>query len=961
MSDNITRLLAKILILRDRFYALTTRPWGRVGIISFVVLFAVLLVAYPALANDGTAGLNAFLLFIARFVYWIASLVTKLVVLVLGAVIEIMLYNSFSNNRVVSAGWAIVRDVVNMFFVVVLIVIAFGTIFGHQRFQWQQQVPKLMIFALVINFSKTLCGIMIDFAQVVMLTFANALREVAAGNFLQLLGLGDMWNISSTSPAIAGGSEYGNNDSELGNTFDYFAAGFAALVMVVMVLATIIILAAILMYRVVMLWIMIVLAPLAWFTGGLKGFIDTNAYAQWWDKFKCLVMVGPVLTFFLWLTLAVAGAGNIAASSGFDVSDSNNSGLIAAIFEMDKFMSFIIGLAMLYAGFDAAQQICSSMSGSFIGKRLKGGPTGAVKQAGGALVAGAALKVGAKTARGIGAGARWGFRNSATVGKLQSKMENSKFGAVRAMTKGGRAGIYKNLAGKMGDGAVGRQLNLMANRASSEAVAAKAGRVKAAGEKFKGDSRESKVDLLNRVASHKKGVEGMDGRNEVMHLLSEAMGDEKMQKQLTASGAMPKLWEKYGKDLEKNFAHDDSMTDKISSFKKKNAGMTGSAHLIQDLDDVKGLSDDSLQNEAVRKQLEKTKVTIGGESMTADKALSEGLLGSKKQDIYNGGQQARFDNMTAAELKHANAQTIAEGTDHKTQEKVVQQALESGDVGRASEVVAAITAAMNNSNLSDEQRFHASSALDNIEAMTSQTRQDEKASGHDRSQAETIGRQASEGTFYRDFAAQAAQARAESEGGSMPFGEVPAHEKSVASGKMANEQAGEAVAASLENASEGRLTNALDQIAERMEGANQALEAAMAGASPETEELTELNSSIEELALRIREDILAKNRDRMQGLQTYVEKGGARGLPVEKQQKELEQLQIKVEQEITTEIASNTDLSALKEQYSKVEERLGKEAAEAVKQATAPIQKEIKALETMRKSVQSIVDKRAGR
>ena len=145
--------------------------------IFFVSSFLLLFVGLPAHA---AFNIDTIFLMFAEFAFGIASVLTKAIVLLIDVMVPIMTYNNFIGNPVVTAGWAIVRDTVNMFFVVVLIIIAFGTIFGHSRFKWQQQVPRLLIFAIVINFSKTLCGLMIDFGQVIMLTFANALREIAA-------------------------------------------------------------------------------------------------------------------------------------------------------------------------------------------------------------------------------------------------------------------------------------------------------------------------------------------------------------------------------------------------------------------------------------------------------------------------------------------------------------------------------------------------------------------------------------------------------------------------------------------------------------------------------------------------------------------------------------------------------------------------------------------------------------
>ncbi|MFC1788277.1 hypothetical protein ACFLZY_03610, partial [Patescibacteria group bacterium] len=316
------RLLTVFLSVKSHLGRFFSKPLVQVGffvvlVAGFVFVFAV----NPVLAETAAElakkaaqkeaekpGVVDYVMqLIGNLAINLTQVTISFVITVLDFIIPLMLYDGFSTSNVVSTGWAIVRDTVNMFFVIVLIIIAFGTILGSARFNWQQQVPRLLIFALLINFSKTLASLMIDFGQVIMLTFANALRDIAAGNFIQLFGLTDMLSISDHSTSMKSlTSPYPQPPA----AFDYMGAGIAALAMSLMVLGTMIILGILLAMRIVMLWVLVILAPLAWFVGGAKDvMVKSNAYADWWSKFTCWVAIGPVLVFFLWLTLAVAGSG----------------------------------------------------------------------------------------------------------------------------------------------------------------------------------------------------------------------------------------------------------------------------------------------------------------------------------------------------------------------------------------------------------------------------------------------------------------------------------------------------------------------------------------------------------------------------------------------------------------------------------------------------------------------------
>ena len=43
--------------------------------------------------------------------------------------------------------------------------------------------------AVLINFSKTICGLLIDAAQIIMLTFVGAFSNIGEGSMVDLLGI----------------------------------------------------------------------------------------------------------------------------------------------------------------------------------------------------------------------------------------------------------------------------------------------------------------------------------------------------------------------------------------------------------------------------------------------------------------------------------------------------------------------------------------------------------------------------------------------------------------------------------------------------------------------------------------------------------------------------------------------------------------------------------------------------
>lgn len=473
-----------------------------------------------------------------------AMILGEAVVTVLGITIPLMQYQGFTSSLVVGAGWAIVRDVVNMFFVVILIVIAMMTIFGSSSVQWRQAVPKLMIMALVINFSKTLCGLMIDFSQVVMLTFANALKDIAGGNFIQLLGLGPILSLSPSSTATIG-------------SFDLFAASTMALFMMVWVLAIVIMLMFILVYRIVMLWILIVVAPLAWFTKVVPFGTAKQAYSDWWKSFTCYCSVGPVITFFLWLTLAVAGAGSIASNDpGFSATGVaeggvNPTGGLTQIFELEHLSSFVIGMALLVAGMDAAAKVCAGVAGAKGMDKLLGATKG-----GGFINQGAASvgkwagkkggEIGAKAAKGTGK-AMYGLGAAVVGAGANEVMSRSgiKDMAASALRRGSKAtGGMKYVPS-----VVSTKLGLMAGKVEESDI--KAG--KEAGKDLIEGDQETQIDYLNGVATARDGKAPMlkTERNKALAVYQAAVKDKQKRKAMEENGSFAKLQAMFEPEMEK--------------------------------------------------------------------------------------------------------------------------------------------------------------------------------------------------------------------------------------------------------------------------------------------------------------------------------------------------------------------------------------------------------------------------
>ncbi|MEK7183208.1 MAG: hypothetical protein AAB776_01095, partial [Patescibacteria group bacterium] len=194
--------------------------------------------------------------YLGTFALWIINLI----------ITPILQYNSFSTSPTIGLGWTLVRDVVNMFVVLVLLVIAMATIVGYEKASWQKNLPQFLMAVVLVNFSRTICGVLIDISQVVMFTFVNALLDVAGANFAQMFHFDDFGLFSKTSVIDPNTGERIaiTPAMQLGSAYLLF-------ILYASICAVLLLMALVYIWRIIVLWVLVILSPLTFFSWGLGG------------------------------------------------------------------------------------------------------------------------------------------------------------------------------------------------------------------------------------------------------------------------------------------------------------------------------------------------------------------------------------------------------------------------------------------------------------------------------------------------------------------------------------------------------------------------------------------------------------------------------------------------------------------------------------------------------------------
>ncbi len=222
------------------------------------------------------------------------SLLALLVKFVSG-ILEYVMGANFNRGIIrqpfVLAGWQVVRDFANMFFVVILVIVSIGTMLRQEQFNIRRVLPMFILIALLVNFSLVLVGFVVDLSQIVMVYFLNAFADKSFGTVLANAALFD--EIFTSNPLLT--SEMGAWE-ELGVNFFLKVATIFAMLFMIFVVA---VLAVLFIIRTVILWVVAILAPLAFVAYILPA--SRQGWNTWLKTLTNWALFGPVAVFFLWL------------------------------------------------------------------------------------------------------------------------------------------------------------------------------------------------------------------------------------------------------------------------------------------------------------------------------------------------------------------------------------------------------------------------------------------------------------------------------------------------------------------------------------------------------------------------------------------------------------------------------------------------------------------------------------
>ncbi len=314
-------------------------------------------------------------------------------------------------RRVLSFIWGVVRDFVNMFYLLILIFLAITTILRVNKFSDKKLFFNVIVSAILVNFSLPIALAVIDFSNMLMDFFATAITNTLHGKDIGTF----MLSYSHYSTSIS-----------LMNLIRSGAASIAQFVIEVAMAVMLFFTAISLLIRLVAYWVLIILSPLAFFSIALP---NSDGFREWKDKLLNYSFYGPIMLFFIWIALLLlAELGTILATV--------NSASKWTTGESGKWLAFIVPyitvMYLLYYGHDKSKSMAAK-AGDTVTKIMDRGKDYAVKAGKGAAIA--------TPLGGLGyLGYQYGkSRGKAEYVGMKTAMESGKYGKIgKLLTKKGR-------------------------------------------------------------------------------------------------------------------------------------------------------------------------------------------------------------------------------------------------------------------------------------------------------------------------------------------------------------------------------------------------------------------------------------------------------------------------------------------------------------------------------------------
>lgn len=355
----------------------------------------------------------------------------------------------------ITTAWSLLRDIANIAFIGILVFIGIATILQIEGYGYQKLLVRVIIAALLVNFSLFFTQIVIDGTN---LMAAETYQMITAGEcdefsidsgiscrFMEEFNLTSIYNTDTgVSGSILGEQSAWNIFiiTTLGSVF-FLIAAFVFLAAALMLVS-----------RFVVLMFLMIISPLAFAAFVLPK--TAPQASKWWSTLISQGLFAPFFLLFVWASLEVIDGIGSALSDRLGTGDASFAAALsnAGVDTAGIFINFAIVAGLLIASLIMAKRLGIGGAESAItyGKDIGGRALGGAGRAFGGATFGAA---GRFTQRLVGRGGR-GLTQSEGLQKAATRNDMGGFAARQTMRGAQGASRSSFDLRNVGGGAVGK-------------------------------------------------------------------------------------------------------------------------------------------------------------------------------------------------------------------------------------------------------------------------------------------------------------------------------------------------------------------------------------------------------------------------------------------------------------------------------------------------------------------------
>ncbi len=271
--------------------------------------------------------------------------------------------NSLHIMEGIEMAWTLFRDLSNIFIIGIFTFVAIMTILGSAEYGAKHLVARVLIVAVLINFSLLFSKMIIDGSNFVAYSISRSLPVQAgstgtADSFLQAFGIQNVWTDTDNLLHNVGQS----NKSALQSVFYGIVLTVILCIIAAVLIYGIIIIAA----RALLLVFAMLVSALAFASYMLPGPAKQNfiGWEEWWKMLLKGALFGPLLMFFLWITMVIiTRAAQVSGGSGKAIGQLASTPENMTVSGWQSIIMLLIGTGILFVGIRSASSFSSRIAG----------------------------------------------------------------------------------------------------------------------------------------------------------------------------------------------------------------------------------------------------------------------------------------------------------------------------------------------------------------------------------------------------------------------------------------------------------------------------------------------------------------------------------------------------------------------------------------------------------------------